>query len=215
MNRDQCMNVRIWFCLCAFVALPSFALTTASAGPVVPSINIGNVLLHPSTSPQTGQIEVWFGTDIPESVDIAGFQVRLSLVGPDNDLSITGVTAPTAHPYVFAPQSSAPLFSVDPDGQGVTLGDFLDSGFKSIEAGKGIATLLFEVQPALSGKSYQLQVDTNPDQTFLAVDQDTFLSYTVRNGQISVVPEPTIASGLAVLFASKFFAGRRRRHRVT
>lgn len=213
MNRES-KNVRICCFLCTFATVLSFVFTTACAAPVTPSINVDNVVLLPSTSLQSGQIEVWFGTDAPGSVDIAGFQVRLFLVGPDNELSITGVSASMAHPYVFAPESSAPLFSIEPDGQGVTLGDFLDTGLKSIEEGKGIVTLLFEVQPAASGKSYQIQIDTNSEQTFLAVDQDTFLSHTVRNGQVSVVPEPSMASGLAVLLASKFFANWRRRQKV-
>jgi len=147
-----------------------------------------------------GAVDVYFSSADPSGTPIQGFQFEISLVGPDDDVMFSSVGAPQAHPYIFAPESSAPLFSISNGGLTATLGDFLDMGTADIATGLGLASLQFTVEPSAAGKSYMLQINTDPSASFLAADSMTFLPFTLRNGNVTVVPEPaTFILALVVL----------------
>jgi hypothetical protein len=181
---------------------------TALGGMMPPIVVVDERVISVAGAAQSTSVDIWFDLSEPVDIPIAGFQLELVLVGPNDAVEFAGVTAPASHPYLFESDSLAPLFSVSDAGQRVTIGDFLDSGLSEIQNGRGLASLQLSVQPEAIGNTYEINIETDPNASFLATSSSDFIPYLTNNGRITVVPEPTsIVSCLAVAWT---FCGRNR-----
>src|SRR5262245_20032101 len=181
----------------AFAILISASFAQSAIADAVPTVVVDELTISATGATQAPSVDVWVDLSEPAAGSIAGFQLELALVGPDNSVTFTGVGAPVSHPYLFANDSAAPLFLISDAGRRVTVGDFLDSGLKDILDGRGLASLQLSVQPQALGKTYEIHIDHSPAHSFLAVDTTHFVPFSADNGKITVVPEPmSIAWGL-------------------
>lgn len=173
---------------------------SSSYAQLQPTIFVDSNLLPVSATTQTASVDVWVQGNGATPVDLAGFQLTISLSGPDTLVQFVGFGAPATHPYLFDPTSTLPGGLVAGDGLSIELGDFLDLGVAALDDGDGLASLLLEVQPGAMG-SYQIEVSVEPTESFLAESLTEFVSFGVQDGEVTVtaiVPEPG-AMGLAVL----------------
>ncbi len=200
------------------VALGCVAMLTVSASSMAyatvisPSIVVSSLQLAPSSATQNEALNVFFSAPPQLSLDIAGFQLSLTILGPDDSVRFTGVSAPQGKPYLFAPVSTVPFASVSLDGSRLTFGDFLNSGYGQASNDQGLATIQVSILPSAVGKSYVVAVDLDPTESFLGISSTNLLPVTAQNGTISIVPEP---SGLviAVVIASATGVARSRRNK--
>jgi hypothetical protein len=163
----------------------------------LPTIVVDSGRLSPSPIAKTASLEVWVQSNGAIPADLAGFQLKASVVGPDDLVQFLGVSAPTVHPYLFEPTSQMPSGLVAGNGLSVELGDFLNTGTAPLDDGVGLANLLLDVQPGAVG-NYQIEVSLEATDSFLAESLTQFVNFTVQNGELVVIPEPSALS-LALL----------------
>ena len=186
------------FCT-TYLALPNTALATS----ISPSVVVSNLQLAPSGATQTGALSVYFIAPPQLSVDVAGFQLSLSIDGPDDAVKFESVGAPQGKPYLFAPESTAPFASISPGGRRVTIGDFLNAGYGQARNDQGLAEVYVSISPTAAGKSYMVSVDIDPAESYLGVNSALLLPLTAQNGTISIVPEPrSLALAAIVILAA-------------
>lgn len=194
--------------------LSGFLLSGPMTGPatataIFPTVVIGDLELPPANVAQVGALEVSLTSTSPVPISLAGFQLSLSLTGPDDAVKFTGAIAPQTKPYIFASDSPGPLYSISNNGRQLTFGDFLNTGFGQVVTDIGLATIQVLVEVAAMGKSYGVEISTDPVVSFLSIDNRTVVPFNVSNASIRPAPEPSaIVVGLA--FALVGIALRRR-----
>jgi hypothetical protein len=181
-----------------------FAMSdSAFAAAISPSVVVSNLQIAPSVTAQTGALTVFFAAPPQLSVDVAGFQLSLAIVGPDDAVKFESVVAPLSKPYLLAPESTGPFASISAGGSRVKIGDFLNAGYGQARDNQGLAEIHVSVSPSAAGKSYLVSVDLDPAESYLGISSALLLPITaVQNGTISIVPEPQSLFLAAILLVA-------------
>jgi hypothetical protein len=169
-------------------------------------VEVPQVQVAPGTN---GSFDVLLTNSGPSGVDVAAFNVELSLAGPPG-VQFTGATIGTATPYIFQVSSTSvpgglPL-SLDtfPNTQ-FTASDaeFSLAGFDTIAPGEtvGLAHVLFSVDAnALAGSG---AINVVPSGTLITDVNENGITPAALNGTFTVVPEPStfvlLAFGVAAV----------------
>ncbi|WP_372898266.1 hypothetical protein [Stieleria sp.] len=192
----------------AICVLLAFSWTESRAA----IVTIGDFSTTPSGVAQSGSVDIFIEDDGSLPIEVAAFQLKVTVVGGDAGAVLTGFGAPSSRPYVFSGASSMPAGLISNDFKIVELGDFLLSGTRNVLGGEGLASLQFSI-PANATKNFKLDLSLNPQDTFLANGAGQNQPFTIRGGSISVtaIPEPSVAALLLCVPAMYVCMTRRRR----
>lgn len=170
-----------------------------------------SVRLPFSQTDQSGSFDVYVLHD-ESSPPLVGHQARLSLAPADSGAVFTGVDLPLTHSYVFP--SSMPVGAIASGGSIVTGGDFLFTGSSPLDSGVGLLSISFTVAGGTPiGSAFDVIIDSDPSQTFLADDELANIDFLIQNGQISIIAIPEPASPTFALLAGSLFGFYVRRNR--
>ncbi|PAY20012.1 hypothetical protein CKO51_07900 [Rhodopirellula sp. SM50] len=193
------------FAICVFLA---FSWTESRAA----IVTIGDFSTTPADVARSGSVDIFIEDDGSLPIELAAFQLKVTVVGGDAGAVLTGFGAPSSRPYVFSGASPMPAGLISNDFKVVELGDFLFSGSRNVLGGEGLASLQFSI-PANATKNFKLDLSLNQQDTFLANGAGQNLPITFRGGSISVtaIPEPGVTAILLAAPAIYVCMTRRRR----
>ena len=192
----------------AFTLLLAHLFTESQAA----IVTIGDFDAAKSNTAQSGSVDIFIEDDGSLPIELALFQLKITLVGGDDGAVLTGFSAPTSRPYVFTGDSSAPLGLISNGFKVVELGDFLDNGTRNVLGGEGLANIQFTI-PANASKNFKLELSLDPQDTFFLNGSDQREPFTLRGGNVSVsaIPEPGVAAVLLGIPAMYVCLTRRRK----
>ena len=150
-----------------------------------------------ATAGQPGFLDVSFDV-ADQSPSLAGYQIELTVTGPDSGVRFTGFAEPAD--AVFPGQSARKLDGLELPGNTVAVYDYLCCGEKPINDGSRLLRLLFETDPGILD-TYTVTVNPSPLRTAFSDGSGALLPIDqFVAGSITVVPEPSAA----ILFFSLF-----------
>jgi len=163
---------------CLFVA--------PSPAPAALSIVVGSVELPYSDTSQIGSFDVFVQSDESVPPSLAGHQVVVGIAPGQTGMTLTGGVAPTApHIYVFDPLDvTYGLLDGEP---AIIAGDYdLDNSY-ALNNDAGLLRVNFQLDAGLpAGTQFNIQIDEDPDRTFLAGESDDF-PFTAVHGTVTIV----------------------------
>jgi hypothetical protein len=192
LSRDFLKLSVLGFMLSLGAALPSARATLVIEAP--------DIIAAPGSS---GEFDVLIRNDGPDSFDISSFTLQLTLEGGAGALFNPAPTiATTSREYIFVDSIvamglvdfSADAFPTDSFIAADT--EFTDPFFRTIGPGDsfGLAHVFFELDPAASGP-WTLTIGPG---TSLSDPQGNLIDFSVRNGSVTVIPEPASAALLLI-----------------
>lgn len=189
---------------CAFLLVATEStLDATSAGLVViaPTISVPYSDLE-----QSGHFEVHISSDLNPQPQVSDFSLTLALP-QQSSVSLTSTDRPVLHPYIFG-ESQTPATAI-PSTFMVQATDFvLSNTVLPLADGAGLLKINYTIAAKARG-AFPITIEIDPKSSLPTTFSDLLgnpLGFTIQNGSISVVPEPSsIVLGLPTCLTMLLF----------